>query len=140
MSPRQGALLASAVAAAALLLHPAFAGAQWSLSAIGSAAGAATVMPAGQAPGAAATGGTVTVQWPAATFANGDAVAGYTVQRFNAINGQLASVGAGCSGVVTVTTCTERAVPSGSWVYTDTPVEAGWTGFASPASSPVTTP
>lgn len=31
------------------------------------------------------------------------------------------------------------SVPAGTWVYTVTPVEQGWTGGASPASNSITT-
>jgi hypothetical protein len=31
-------------------------------------------------------------------------------------------------------------VPSGSWVYTDTPVQASWSGGESPTSGTVTVP
>jgi hypothetical protein len=71
------------------------------------------------------------------TLASGAVVAGYTVQRYNAINGTPASVGAGCSGTVTTTSCTELNVPAGSWVYTETPVQQSWTGTESAPSQPV---
>ena len=82
----------------------------------------------------------VTLSWTAATFPSGAAVAGYEIERLNAANGTPATVGAGCSGVVSATTCTEISVPAGSWVYTVTPVQKNWTGATSPDSSLLTVP
>ncbi len=67
-------------------------------------------------------------------------MAGYIVNRYNASTGAPATVGAGCSGVVTTTTCTEVSVAPGTWVYTDTPVQVNWTGGASPDSSAIVVP
>lgn len=112
--------------------------AAWSVGGNGNAAGAATVMPAGNTPSVAVTGSNVTVQWAAATLPGGIAVAGYIVQRYNALNGQLATIGPSCAGIVTSTSCTETGVPAGSWVYTDTPVLANWSGPQSSPSPPAT--
>lgn len=109
----------------------------WSAHGAGTGAGAAAVMPAGKAPVATATGTSVVVSWPAVTFANGSAVEGYTIQRTNASTGTIATTNANCNGTVTTTTCTELAVPTGSWTYTDTPVQQNWSGAQSPASTPV---
>jgi hypothetical protein len=123
-----------------LALAPASAAfAAWSAQGPGSAAGAATVMPTGTAPSGTVAGAAVTITWTAAKFANGTAVAGYVINRYDASTGMPATVGAGCSGVVTTTTCTERSVPPGTWVYTDTPVQLTWTGGASPDSAPIVT-
>jgi hypothetical protein len=103
----------------------------------GSATGAATVMPSGTAPSGSAASASVTISWSAAKFPNGTAVAGYVINRYNAITGALATVNAGCSGVVTTPTCTEQSVQPGTWVYTDTPVQLTWTGGASPDSAPI---
>ena len=97
-------------------------------------------MPTGAAPTGSATGSSVTIRWPAVTLSNGAPVGGYVISRFNALDGSAAIVGAGCSGVVTTTTCTEQSVPAGSWIYTDTPVLLSWTGGASPASAPIVVP
>lgn len=128
-----------AIAALCCVLPPA-ALAAWSAQGTGSAAGAATTMPTGSQPAGSANVSSVTVRWPAATMANGALVAGYIVNRYNAVNGAAATVGAGCSGVVTTTTCTEQSVPAGTWVYTDTPVQLSWTGGRSPASAPIVVP
>lgn len=98
-------------------------------------AGAAAVMPTGTAPTGRAAGAAVTINWSAAEFQNGAAVAGYVVNRYDASTGTTETLGAGCSGVVTTTTCTEQSVPAGTWVYTDTSVQMTWTGGQSPASA-----
>jgi len=74
------------------------------------------------------------------SLSSGAPVAGYIINRYNALNGAAATVGAGCSGIVTTTTCTELSVPSGSWIYTDTPVQLSWMGTPSPASAAITVP
>ena len=94
-------------------------------------------MPTGAAPVATVAGSTVNVRWTAATMANGTAVAGYVVQRFDAVNGNPASVGGTCSGVVPTTSCSE-VVSSGSWFYTVTPVQLKWTGQQSPSGNTIT--
>ncbi len=100
----------------------------------------AYTMPAGGQPSASASGSSVSVRWPAAIFPDNKTVAGYIIHRFDAASGTQATVGAGCSGTVTTTTCTELNVHAGRWIYTDTPVQDNWTGTKSPASSPVTVP
>jgi hypothetical protein len=136
---RRWALIAVlSTAAAVASVAPALAA--WSASGIGTAAGAATTMPAGQTPSASAGRTNATVFWPAASFANGAAVAGYLVNRYDAATGALQTIGAACSGLITTTTCTENNVPSGTWEYTDTPVQGGWTGASSSLSNPITVP
>lgn len=135
---RSARLLTTAAIALALALALAAAAiAAWSAQGDGTAAGAATTMPAGQAPTVQASGSSVTVSWPAATLAGGTPVAGYTIQRYDT-RGVAAAVGATCNGTVTATTCTETNVPPGTWAYTDTPVQDSWTGAKSPASNAVT--
>jgi len=127
-------LAVASVATALVVVSPAFAA--WSVGGSGSADGEALVMPAGTTPTASASGNRVTVSWSAATFANGTVVAGYIVNRYSTA-GVLQTVGSGCSGVITTLTCTELAVPNGTWTYTDTPVQSNWTGAASAQSSSV---
>lgn len=80
------------------------------------------------------------MSWTAAALSNGTGVAGYTVSRYDSVTGTQQVVGAGCSGVVTTTSCTESSVPAGSWVYTDTPVQLSWTGGQSGQSGTVVVP
>jgi hypothetical protein len=114
--------------------------ASWSTGGSGDAAGAAAVMPTGAAPSGTVAGSSVTVRWNAATFPNGVDVSGYVITRSQVGSGAPATVGAGCNGVVTSTTCTELSVPAGSWVYSETPVQSGWTGGTSPDSPPIVVP
>jgi hypothetical protein len=132
------AAVSFATAVALAPLTPA--SAAWSAPGSGSGAGAAAVMPTGAAPHLTLSGTNVTVTWTAATLSSGAAVAGYKISRFAASNGAPATVGAGCSGVVTTTSCTEVGVAAGQWVYTDTPVEVNWTGGQSADSSSVAVP
>ena len=137
MRPRHPVVAAAlAFGAACALAAPALAA--WSASGSGAADGAASTMPGGSTPAVSPSGSAVTVRWPAATFPNGAQVEGYVVHRYDTASGLEATVGSSCSGVVATTICTETGVPSGSWVYTDTPVQGGWTGAQSPPS-PVAT-
>jgi hypothetical protein len=126
-----GAVLAAFLAGAALGM--------WSATGSGSAAGAARTMPTGGAPTARVSGTDVVVTWPAATIASGVNVEGYVVRRYDA-NGNAVTAGASCSGTVTALTCTEHGVVAGTWTYTDTPVQEGWTGGESPPSAAVLVP
>jgi hypothetical protein len=136
--PRWNAYLSALTLAVLLTLVPTYAAlAAWPAQASGSGAGAAAVTPSGTAPAGSASGTSVTISWAAAKFANGAAVAGYQISRYNAGTGAPATVGTGCSGVITTTTCTEQAVPAGTWVYADTPAQLTWTGGPSPHSTQI---
>ena len=115
---------------------PGAASAAW--SGIGTATGQAQAanMPGGAAPTVSATGQSVTVSWTAGSLL-GQSLNGYTVKRYSA-GGVAQTVGAGCSGTITVLTCTESSVPAGAWTYTVTPLLYSWLGSESPASSAVT--
>lgn len=125
---------------AAVVASPLVAWAKWSASGSGSAGAAATTMPIGATPTASVRLNSVQVQWTAVTLGSGAPVQGYDIRRYNAANGSQATVGAGCAGIITGTSCIEQSVPSGTWFYTDTPVQASWTGGTSSPSSSVTTP
>ena len=132
--------VASAVAAVFLLVLTAEAPdavAAWSANGNGGSGAAATIMPTGFQPVVRVSGNSVTVRWPAATLPGGTPVSGYLIARYDAASGAAATVGPGCGGVVTATTCTELNVPSGTWVYSDTPIQANWSGPASPLSAAV---
>ena len=122
----------------ALLLAPSgLSLAAWSAAASGGGTGAAPLMPTGATPSGASSSSSVTVSWAAAELSNGTPVAGYVLNRYNSSTGAPSTVGAGCSGIVTATSCTEESVPAGTWVYTDTPVQMNWTGTASAESAPI---
>jgi hypothetical protein len=133
------ALSLAAALCSALVSTPA-ALATWSASVSGSGAAAAATMPVGTSPRVTLSGTNVTVTWTAASLSSGVPVAGYTVSRFNTSTGASVPVGAGCSGIVTTTSCTENGVAAGTWVYTDTPVEGHWTGGQSSDSASITVP
>ncbi len=76
------------------------------------------------------------VSWGASTLANGSAVSGYRVTRYNTSN-VAQVVGASCSGTVAALTCTEAAVPAGTWTYAVTPMRGLWAGAESSKSSSV---
>ena len=137
---RASRVVATSALIAAALAYPMAAWAQW--SAVGSGAGgaAATTMPTGATPTAAGRGNQVRLQWAAVTLGSGAAVQGYDIRRYNAINGSQATIGAGCAGIITTTSSIEQMVPSGTWFYTDTPVQASWTGVESSPSSTVSIP
>ncbi len=93
----------------------------------GSGLARAAGMPAGAAPTVSSSGQEVSVTWAARAFPDDTPMAGYLVRRYG--GSDLAqAVGAGCAGIVTTTSCTERGVPAGTWRYTITPVFGSWTG------------
>lgn len=122
------------------LAVPSPAVAAWSSGGQGSASTLTDVMPPGNQPSASVSGTSVTLRWMTAVFPGNRSVTGYAISRYNAITGARATVGAGCSGSVTTTTCTELNVPSGSWAYTDSPVQGNWTGAQSATSATVAIP
>jgi hypothetical protein len=111
-------------------------------AAAGSAGGAAaTYVGPGSSPTTSGNAGrSITLTWAAATLANGQPVDGYLVTRYEADPPYAPQpVQAGCSGTIAALTCTEYAVPFGSWQYTITPVKGdNWRGLESPKSGAVT--
>ena len=87
-------------------------------------------------PTASASGSSVTVSWRQATLADGTPVAAYSIKRYDA-NGVAQTVNAGCSGTIAALTCIETSVPSGTWTYSDTPLQNSWHGAESPKSAQV---
>ncbi len=131
-------VLSVAVLALALLLGALPAQAFWTTTtaAGGYGAAAATTVATGATPTVAVSGSTVTVSWAASTLANGQAVAGYEVGRYQVGQPAVVTPGAGCSGRVAALTCAETSVPDGSWRYTVTPVVGtSWRGGESAQSS-----
>jgi Chitobiase/beta-hexosaminidase C-terminal domain len=108
----------------------------------GSAGGAAATSVAPGTPPTSVSsqpGRAVTLSWEAAALANGQPVDGYLVTRYDASPPYAPQITlAGCGGVVTALSCTETAVPFGSWQYTITPVIANWRGTESTKSGTVT--
>jgi len=118
----------------ALVVCPVAALASWSSSGSGAGYSKASSMPAGNTPTASVSGRNVTVSW---TASSGSQVAGYQVSRYNN-SGQLQTIGSACSGTISGTSCTENAVPAGTWRYSVTPVNNNWRGAESAQSTAVT--
>ncbi len=109
----------------------------------GSAGGAAATSVAPGTPPTSVSsqpGRAVTLSWEATALANGQQVDGYLVTRYDANPPYAPQITlAGCGGVVTALSCTETAVPFGSWQYTITPViGVNWRGTESTKSGTVT--
>jgi hypothetical protein len=64
-------------------------------------------------------------------------VNGSLVERYDGAD-VAQGVGASCDGTVTTLTCTEGAVPPGTWTYAVTPKHHGWNGAEGPRSVAVT--
>lgn len=91
------------------------------------------------APTASASAGAATVSWAQGATAAGRQVSSYTVARYwSATGGTKVAAGGGCSGTITARTCSEAALPSGTWYYTVTPVLGSWAGPESARSTGVT--
>jgi hypothetical protein len=117
---------------------PTIALAAWVATGTGKGYTAAVSMPTGNKPTLATTGRNVTVSWTASNIVGSTHVSGYVIRRFDAATDTSQTVGAACSGTVATLTCTEAAVPSGTWYYEVTPAQGPWTGAPSIASANVT--
>ena len=126
-------LVASALAVLAALI-PASAPASWKGAASGSAAAKALSLGSVAQPTTSLANGNVTVRWTAPS--SGAPVTGYLVRRYDQ-SGNAQTTGAGCSGTIATTSCTETAVPPGTWRYRVISVNAKWRGPESPVSAPV---
>jgi hypothetical protein len=130
--------LRAALAVCALVLVaatlPASAPASWKGATSGSVSAKARGLGRVDQPTASAVNREVTVSWTAP--ASGAPPAGYLVQRYDQA-GNATAMGAGCSGTIATTSCTEAAVPPGTWRYRVTAVIARWRGPESPASDAV---
>jgi len=109
----------------------------WSSSASGAGRVSSQTVPQGSTPVAFVAVRDVTVSWSAVQLSGGTPVAGYRLARYPA-SGTTAESLTSCSGVLAGLSCTETAVPVGSWRYTVTPVHGSWTGTASAYSNTVT--
>ena len=125
------------LAATALMAIPSVATAAWNGNGSGSGYSRATAIQAGNTPTASKSGRNVTVNWSASSVNGGPAASSYTVKRYNG-SGQAQTIGSGCSGSIGSTSCTENAVPAGTWRYSVTPQFQGWSGVESAQSSAVT--
>jgi hypothetical protein len=138
---RWGRALLLVSASALLMLVGGAAWSYWLATATAGSAGAAlaTSVNAGATPTANASGANVTVSWSASTLANGMAVTGYEIKRYNSSTLAVQTILSACTGVVTATSCVESSVPAGTWRYTVTPVfSTNWRGTESAMSLVVT--
>jgi hypothetical protein len=131
MTMRRRSAVALVMVAVAVSL-PSAATAGWKGAGSGSAYARAKTMPGGNTPTASVSNRSVTVSWTAPS--GGAPATGYIVKRFDG-SGSPQTIGANCSGTIGGTSCTENAVPAGSWRYSVTPVNANWRGAES-AQSP----
>jgi hypothetical protein len=128
-------------ASALLVLVGGAAWSYWLVTATAGSAGSAlaTTVNAGSTPTANANGANVTVSWSASTLANGMAVTGYEIKRYDSSTLAVQTILSACTGVVTATTCVESSVPAGTWRYTVTPVfSTNWRGTEGAMSTAVT--
>lgn len=132
--------LSLSVFVAALMLGAGAGLASWQPTGSGVGSVGSKVMPGpGATPTATAPVGSnnVTVTWTASTFAGGGAVPSYVVKRYDATLGTAQTVGAGCSGLVSATSCVEAGVPLGHWKYSITPAAGTWRGTEGAQSAAV---
>ena len=132
-----GRLLPAALVLLTALGAPAASRAAWQSPGTGGQSARAITLPAGSTPTASVSNRSVTVSWSAASLPGGGTVAGYDVRRYST-GGVLQSIGSGCSGTVAATSCTETAVPAGSWRYAVMPRQGNWSGAEGGLSSAVT--
>lgn len=111
--------------------------AAWQSPGTGGEFARAITLGSGSQPAGSATGRNVELSWPATTLPGGSAVGGYTIRRYST-GGVLQSIGSGCSGTVSGTSCTESSVPPGTWRYTVQPRHGNWIGSEGPQSTTVT--
>ncbi|MEA2399504.1 MAG: hypothetical protein QOK25_3060 [Thermoleophilaceae bacterium] len=121
----------------ALLVPSAVAQAAWTTGGAGSQSARAITLPAGNQPVASVSNRNVTVSWAVSNLPGGSPVSGYTVKRYDG-SGNVQTIGSACSGTVSALTCTEQAVPGGTWKYSVTPTQANWAGAESSQSTSVT--
>ena len=122
--------------AAAVLVVPT-ASAAWAGAGVGNGGSRAKSLAAANVPAASASKRNVTLTWSASTFAEGGAVPGYVVRRYNATTGALDAIRASCTGIVSALNCTENSVPAGNWQYTVTAAAGSWRGVESGKSAPL---
>lgn len=134
MRPSRPISLALALAA---LAPGAVAHAAWTGTGAGAQSAKAVSMPAGNTPAASVSNRSVTVSWAVSNLPGGAPVSGYVVKRYDG-SGNVQTIGSGCSGTIAALTCTETAVPGGTWKYSVTPTLGNWAGAESGQSTSVT--
>lgn len=137
----RGKIRVAGVMAAALVISwgaPA-ANAYWQTLNSGALGATADSILAMAVPTASASAGAATVGWAEGSTAAGRPVSGYTVARYSSESGGIkVDAGGACAGTITTLTCSEAALPAGTWYYTVTPVLSLWAGVESARSGGVT--
>ena len=110
--------------------------ASWTTSGAGSGTSKAIALPTGPTPTVSVTGRNVVVSWSQVNLPNATPVTAYQVGRFSTAN-VAQTIGSACSGTVNALTCTEAAVPAGTWKYTASAKRSQWVGTQSSYSSNV---
>jgi hypothetical protein len=125
-------LVASTIALLALV--PASAPASWNGAGSDAAYADADSLGSVDQPARSIANRAVTITWTAP--GSGAPATGYLVRRYDESgNGQ--AIGPGCSGTIDTTSCTEAAVPPGTWRYRVTSVNANWRSPESAESAAV---
>lgn len=94
-------------------------------------------MPTGPVPAASVAGRNVALSWSQVTLPGPTPVNASLVERYDSGGGPQ-GVGSSCSGTVSGLSCTEVAVPPGTWTYAISPKHHGWVGPEGPESIEVT--
>ena len=110
-----------------LLVTAPLASAKWMVPSTAAGLSKALKMPAGGTTSASVSGRNVTVSWPQRSLPDGTNIQDYKVTRYNT-SGVASTPLSSCSGVVSALTCTESAVPPGTWRYSVAPRKGNWTG------------
>ena len=132
-----GRLLPAALVLLTALGAPDASRAAWQSPGTGAQAAKAVTLGGGNTPSGSVSNRSVAVSWTATTLPGGGSLTGYTVRRYTGA-GVLQTIGSACSGTIAATSCTEAAVPPGTWRYSVQPLQGSWTGTDSALSSPVT--
>jgi hypothetical protein len=131
----RAAIVLALVLALVTLARPALAA--WNASGSGTGVMRARSMPSGNTPAVSVSGRNVSVTWTASAFPDGNAVNAYMIKRYDG-SGAVQVTKPGCAGMVAALSCTESAVPSGTWRYSVTPVHGNWVGSESSFSTATT--
>lgn len=121
-----------------ILLLPQAASAAWGGGGGGSGASKADALPGGPTPTVTITGRNAVVSWSGVSFGDGQPIGSYRVARYPAAGGAADTIQSACTGTISGLTCTEGAVPAGSWRYGITPVRNVWDGAEGALSAAAT--
>ncbi len=121
-----------------LLALPGEAVAHWLAGGSGNARAKADALGAGATPTTSVTGRNVQVSWTGTTFHDGSPADGYVIRRYTNA-GAVQTILDACTGTIAGLTCTEHAVPAGTWRYGVTPVQGStWDGPEGTRSTAIT--